>query len=930
MSAPVSQHSQLLPELAGPMYTGMTDEAVIERADALRNQGRWLAAALGYAAAIARNPGLPHLWLQYGHLNKEGHFFTAAEFGYRVAIRLDGSDPDPRLHLAHLLRRVGRLHDALNEFELLHDLPNAPNVSWEIRRIEVALAQPDYREVDDLPLPTDALLPAAQDALARLTEFSKRFFDLEAESCEDGHFGRRPILRQALASARELYTQAFRREIARTLTPRARLIIEDGDYVATESRPQFAIVCPSLPLSPGWYEVNLAFTRSSVPPMPVLYADHGRRWQDFTAHYLEVSGDAARSLIFFPRPVFDLRLEPVDRPGRFVVVAFSMRRQTVSDALRKARTDHPEQTANLQAPGSSGDKQQMSARLAEILRYPGPDAYQRWIDRHSSPSNAAYVAQSESAELMGKPKFTFVADAADGAVADWNAALETLTAQTNADWQLEICVGGRVPADLRKRLKDAERLDARLRCHERGFMDVVAAVCADDVTDFLIFLRPGTRLAPRALERFADEILANASAVIVYADEDAMDEHGRRHTPLFKPDWDPDYFNAYRYLGDFVALATAHCRHLLNEARNQRSDLAFFELLVLTTNKVDAASVLHIPDILSHRKASEQSGGGSTELLTFSPEELAIVERQVCSAYPGTQVCCGAAGAARTTWPIPVPEPLVSLIIPTRDRLDVLRECVDSILATTDYPRFEILVVDNDSRESETLDYLASICDGQRIHWLKVPGEFNFSLLNNRAAGCASGEVLGLINNDIVAIEPGWLREMVSHAVRPDVGAVGAKLLYRSGHIQHAGVVCGIGEVAAHPHKFCHDGDSGYMGRLSCVQTFSAVTGACLVVERSKYVAVGGLDEDNLKVAFNDVDFCLKLDARGYRNVFTPHARLLHLEGVSRGFDTSPEKAARYAQEAQFMRRKWADRMTYDPYYNPNLTHEREDFSIGD
>lgn len=908
----------------------MTDEAIVEHADILRSQGRWLEGALGYAAAIERNPGLPHLWLQYGHLNKESHFFEAAELGYRVAIRLDGSDPDPRLHLAHLLKRLGRLQDALKEFTVLRDLPNAPNVSWEIKRIEVALAQPDYHQPDDFQLPADALLPAAQDALAKLTDIRKRFFDIEAPSWEKEYFRPRRILGSVFASAKELYTRVFRTEVARTLTPRARLITEGGDYVATANRPQFSVNCSSLPLGPGWYEVSVTFTRASLQPVPVLYADHGLRWQDFTAHHLEVVAGTACSLVYFPKPVFDLRLEPVDRPGRFVVAAFSMRRQTVSDALRRAGTEHPEQTAGLQAPGSSGDKQQLSARLAEILRYPGPDAYQRWIDRHSSPSNAAYVAQSESAELMGKPKFTFVADAAAGAVADWSATLETLTAQTNADWQLEICVGGHVAADLRKRLKDAERLDARLTCRDRDFRDVVAAVCAEDAMDFLIFLRPGMRLVPRALERFADVLLAHPDAAIVYADEDAMDDHGRRHAPLFKPDWDPDYLNSYRYLGDLVALAVAYCRPSLNEVRSLQSDLAFFELLVLVANSVDAASVLHIPDILSHRRAQEQDELESTAMLTFLPEELAILERQVCSVHPGTQVRRGAAGAARTIWPIPAPEPLVSLIIPTRDRLDVLRACVDSIMSMTDYPRFEILVVDNDSREAETLDYLASISDGQKIHWLKVPGEFNFSLLNNRAAGCASGEVLGLINNDIVAIEPGWLREMVSHAVRPDVGAVGAKLLYRSGHIQHAGVVCGIGEVAAHPHKFYHDGDSGYMGRLSCVQTFSAVTGACLVVEKSKYVAVGGLDADNLKVAFNDVDFCLKLDALGYRNVFTPYARLLHLEGVSRGFDTSPEKAARYAQEAAFMKRKWADRMACDPHYNPNLTHEREDFSVRD
>lgn len=930
MSSPAFGDRQPLPELPAQVYDGMTDEAIVRHADGLRHQARWLESALGYAAAIERNPGLPHLWLQYGHLNKEGRFFEAAEFGYRVAIRLDGIDPDPRLHLAHLLRRLDRLHDALKEFQALCDLPNAPNVSWEIRRIEVALAQPDRRQSEDIPLPTDTSLRAAQHAIVTLTEVSKRFFDLEAKSWEEEHFGRRRVLKRAFTSARELYARVSRAEIANILTPRARLIIEGSDYVATATRPQFSIVSPYLPLGPGWYEVNLVFTRSSVQPVPVLYADHGARWQDFTAHHLEVSAGAVHSLVYFPKPVFDLRLEPVDRQGRFLISTFSMKCQTASDALRMATAQHPEQVASLRALGSTGDKQQISEGLAEILRYSGPDAYHRWIARHSSQSDAACAARSQSGDVKEKPRFAFVADAADGADTDWDATLETLTAQTNINWSLEICVAGQVPADRRKRLDAAERLDARVRCHERDFTGLVATVCADGETDFLILLRPGTRLTQTALESFADALLANPDAAIVFADEDAMDEHGSRHTPLFKPDWDPDYFASYRYLGDFVALATAHCRHLLNEVRNQRSDLKFFELLVLVASDVDAVSVLHITDILSHRKNEVHDERESTAMLAFSPEELAIVERQVCSIHPGVQVCRGAAGAARTIWPIPVPEPLVSIIIPTRDRLDVLQECVDSIMSMTDYPRFEIFVVDNDSREAETLDYLASICDGQRIHWLKVPGEFNFSLLNNRAAERASGDFLGLVNNDIVAIEPGWLREMVSHAVRPDIGAVGAKLLYRSGHIQHAGIACGIGEVAAHPHKFYHDGDSGYMGRLSCVQTFSAVTGACLVVEKSKYEAVAGLDESNLKVAFNDVDFCLKLDALGYRNVFTPHARLLHLEGVSRGFDTTPDKAARYAQEAAFMKRKWADRMVCDPYYNPNLTYEREDFSVRD
>jgi len=287
-------------------------------------------------------------------------------------------------------------------------------------------------------------------------------------------------------------------------------------------------------------------------------------------------------------------------------------------------------------------------------------------------------------------------------------------------------------------------------------------------------------------------------------------------------------------------------------------------------------------------------------------------------------------GLARVIWPLPSPAPLVTLIIPTRDYLPLLKECIESLLNKTMYPAFEIIVVDNGSVEPDTLRYFDVLKAKDNIRVLSVPGPFNFSRLNNLAVEQAKGSVVGLVNNDIVATDSGWLAEMVSQATRPEVGAVGAKLLYRTGQVQHAGVVCGIGMVAGHPHKFRPGDDPGYMGRLAVTQSFSAVTAACLVVEKAKYQQVGGLDAENLQVAFNDVDFCLKLKALGYRNIYTPYASLIHLESVTRGLDTSPEKAQRYEVEAQFMLRKWGNRIHSDPFYNVNLTSDREDFTIRD
>jgi len=281
----------------------------------------------------------------------------------------------------------------------------------------------------------------------------------------------------------------------------------------------------------------------------------------------------------------------------------------------------------------------------------------------------------------------------------------------------------------------------------------------------------------------------------------------------------------------------------------------------------------------------------------------------------------------RVRYCLPEQVPSVTLIIPTRNNPYLLRQCIRSIYSKTKYSNYEILVLDNGSDDPETLAYLDTIGKNSYIIVMRDDSPFNYSILNNRAVKAARGKLVGLINDDIEVISSEWLTEMVSIAIQPGVGAVGARLWYPDNTLQHGGVILGMGGIAGHSHKHLPKGNHGYFGRAILQQSFSAVTAACLVVRRSVYLEVGGFEEENLKVAFGDVDFCLRLHEAGYRNVWTPYAEAYHHESATRGYEDTPEKQARFEVEIQYMQERWGSLLLNDPAYSPNLTLEREDFS---
>ena len=285
-------------------------------------------------------------------------------------------------------------------------------------------------------------------------------------------------------------------------------------------------------------------------------------------------------------------------------------------------------------------------------------------------------------------------------------------------------------------------------------------------------------------------------------------------------------------------------------------------------------------------------------------------------------------GICRVVWTPPKPVPMVDIIIPTRDKVDVLKACVDSVLKKTQYANYRLLIVDNDSKESATQAYYDELQADSRVKLLHYAGDFNYSAINNHAVAMSEAPLVVLLNNDTEVISPGWLEELAGQAMRNEIGCVGAKLFYSNGRIQHGGVVVGINGVAGHAHRYCAGDARGYCDRLVSTQNLAAVTAACLAIRRSTYLQVEGLDQKHLGVAWNDVDLCLKVQQLGFRNLWTPYAEMFHHEGLSRGADDTPEKMMRVDAEREVMIDRWRLDSFEDPAYHPLLTHESEQFSL--
>ena len=509
-------------------------------------------------------------------------------------------------------------------------------------------------------------------------------------------------------------------------------------------------------------------------------------------------------------------------------------------------------------------------------------------------------------------------------------------------WELCICDDCSTETHVKEILERHKKEDERIKIkfsQENGHICKASNEALQLATgSFAALVDHDDLITEDALYWVAREIQKRPDANLIYSDEDKINNEGVRSSPHFKPSFNLDLLFAYNFISHLGVYRTDLIKSIggfrLGLEGSQDHDLALRVLL-----HSNAEQIIHIPRVLYHWRMHEDSTAinpGSKDYTTQKGLRAIqeFLDVQHSNGGAKAKVVSVAANRFRCIWEIPNGEPRVELIIPTRDKVEILRTAVESILLKTNYKNFSITIVDNQSCEAKTQQFFKSIQKKHptRVKVIKYNKKFNYSAINNYAVRKTDAEIIGLVNNDVEAIDPEWLTEMVSHTIRPDVGCVGAKLFYSNDTIQHGGVLIGIGEVAGHAHKYFPKSSSGYVDRLIHTQQMSAVTAACLLVRRELYEQVGGLNEKDLTIAFNDVDLCLRIHERGYRNIFTPHAQLYHHESISRGSENTPEKQMRFNKEVKYMLNQYAEKgktkLPCDIFYNPNLTRDHENFTI--
>ena len=541
--------------------------------------------------------------------------------------------------------------------------------------------------------------------------------------------------------------------------------------------------------------------------------------------------------------------------------------------------------------------------------------YAEWVRRHDELDATTLAALAQRlAALPGRPvlDLLLLANEAAHTSSSW---LGHLQGQLYPHWQLHVLGSAAALPQWRA----AAAADTRVKL--QGCHDDARPLLLHSEAPWCAWPTASETWRPHALLLLVEAALRPGDTRLVYADEDRIDAQGRRHQPWFKGDFDADALLAQDTLGRPVLWQRSALLQAL--AADPATPLARgHALAVAGAAGLTAWQALHVPHVLCHAAITVPCPEGG---------DAAAVQRHL------DRHACGArahrdphTGAVRVHFKLPVPPPAVTLVIPTRNGLHLLRRCVHSILSRSTYPNYCIVIVDNGSDDPACLRWLAQIAKHPQVAVRRDAGPFNFAALNNDAIAAIDTEFVALVNNDIEVISRDWLQEMVSLAARPGVGAVGARLWYGDGVLQHAGVVMGLRGSAGHVPKHLTRHAGGPGARAWRLQGMAAVTAACLVVRRAHYLEVGGMDGAAFGVAYNDVDLCLKLAALGHRTLWTPHAELFHHESVSRGKDLQPVHAARLARERQALQQRWPAWIARDPYYNPNLTLDSDDLALAE
>jgi O-antigen biosynthesis protein len=564
-------------------------------------------------------------------------------------------------------------------------------------------------------------------------------------------------------------------------------------------------------------------------------------------------------------------------------------------------------------------------------QYSLDEAYNLWIEQFDllGDQDIARLRSELTQKTAPSVRITLVVSLKECTFSELVKTIASLRNQIYSHWKLLAVYDDEVDPRLLKQIQKIERKYSQIELLlVPGISSIEdlwnAAVRSERESDYFIFLQSSDQLAPTALYYIAGAAQEQHFPKLIYTDEDEVDDKGLRLNHFFKPDLNEVMMLAFNVIGHAVAYKKSALEQM-SGFRYDNPEIALYDInLRMIENHLDNQTV-HIPRVLFHAKHTGKKDKADHQLCELQKKIVSkYLERN--NLKGDVEIIQDNPYLTRVRLNLPDSPPLVSILMPMRDKVSLTRQCIDSILNKSTYQNYEIIIIDNGSIEPESLEYLTRI-ESDRITVLKESSPFNFAALNNRAAAVAQGQVLCLLNNDIEISTPNWLEEMLSFALQPNVGCVGAKLWYPDGRLQHGGVIWGIGDVAGHAHKFSEKGFAGYHHRLIVHQSILAVTGACLMVRKDIWDQVGGLNEE-LAVAFNDVDFCLKVWDAGYQNIWTPYAEMIHYESVSRGSDSNPHTFERYQKEVEIIKGNWSLKVPKDSFYNPNLSSELENFRL--
>lgn len=717
-------------------------------------------------------------------------------------------------------------------------------------------------------------------------------------------------------------------------------------WISIGEEPMFELLPTTARYPAGWVYMESSLIRRGAQLVAQLYFDSGSGLPEAESvtipttrpgnikHVLKIPA-GTRRLYWVPMrgkgviaqaPIVLTEITGLERIGRMA--------EWVASDIWKFRKTNQARQYSLKATRIFHDLQEAYNDCAKLRIHSAPPSYQAYIDGYDTLSQTDEIAIKKHIESFDrKPLISIVMPTYNPPLGYLREAIQSVRNQLYDNWELCIADDCSTDEQVRAYLSSLTTTDRRIKVQfrkENGHISAASNTAIALATgEFSALLDQDDLLPPHALYHVALEIIQHPDVNVIYSDEDKIDDLGTRSDPYFKSGWNPDLFLSHNMISHLGVYRTALLRELngfrIGYEGSQDYDLA---LRCVKASRFD--QIRHIPRVLYHWRVHQGSTASNPGAKNYAYDAALRAIKDHIADIPGATAEPGEhIGTYRVRYPLPAVRPKVSLLIPTRDGYKVLKKCIDSILRKTRYINFEIVIIDNQSRDKDTLEYLKQVARNEKVKVFSYDAPFNYSAINNFAEKLASGEIIGLLNDDVEVIAPDWLDEMVAHALRPEVGIVGAKLLYSDGFVQHAGVVVGIGGFAGHAHRLHPGTHPGHAGRAILTQNFSAVTGACLVVRRDVYAQLGGLNEADLTVAFNDIDFCLRAGEAGLRVVWTPHALLHHHESYSRGSDqASPASRARFDREKEYMISRWKTNSRLDRFYNPNLTLEKEDFSL--